>query len=219
MIGITRFPSNRTFPSEVPVSFHPCRCCPRTSEKRYISFTYGYCSLNKRDLKWAVWKIMPNAKIWYLSQNIRSNWNDKIIFMIEPSESSLLLQVETLSNWSRRLHHHMNTGVSRSHSFQSVSSQRSIQFLRMKIKDIEDDYLLHIIAKFIPCQIFGFVTWYWMKKKHPKVARVYIKHRKVQFRMKITTVTVIFIINNLSSINKTKGHNLKLLISQFIECF
>ena len=107
MIGITRFPSNRTFPSEVLVSFHPCRGRPRTSEKRYISFTYGYRSLNKRDLKWAVWKIMPNAKIWYLSQNISSNWNDKIIFMIEPSESSLLLQVETLSNWSRRLHHHI----------------------------------------------------------------------------------------------------------------
>lgn len=88
------------------------------------------------------------------------------------------------------------------------SSQYSILFVRMKIKDIEDDNLLHIIAKFIPCQIFSFVTWYWMKKKHPKVACFYIKHRKVQFRMKITTFTVFSIINSLSSINKTKDTTL-----------
>ena len=99
------------------------------------------------------------------------------------------------------------------------SSQYSILFLRMKIKDIEDDNLLHIIAKSIPCQIFSFVTWYWMKKKHPKVARVYIKHRKVQFRMKITTVTVIFIKIIYLTLTKQKDTTLNLAYHNLLIVF
>ena len=132
MIGITRFPTNRTFPSKVLVSFHPCRCCPRASEKRNIPFTYGYRSLNKRYLKKSSMKYYALCK-FDICRRIYA-LIDKIIFMIEPSGSSLLFQVETLSSWSRRLHHHMNMGVLRSHSFQLVFSQQSIQFLHIKIK-------------------------------------------------------------------------------------
>lgn len=50
VVRVARLSPYRAFPSQVVVRLHPCRCCPRTSEKRDVPLTDRYRSLNKWNL-------------------------------------------------------------------------------------------------------------------------------------------------------------------------